>query len=123
MLALGFDFQIIDDVMDYTASAATMGKNVGDDLAEGKPTLPLIYTLQQADQATQTQIKQAIETGSKAELDSILAAMHDHGAFDYCHAITKRYIEQARHAAQQFPESPYQQALISLCDFVTHRQF
>lgn len=122
-LELGYAFQIIDDVMDYTLSADTMGKNVGDDLAEGKPTLPLIYTLTHTDKTTQSIIRNAIETSSKAHIEPIVKAMENCGAFDYCRQVTEGHINRARAAAQAFPHSDYQQALLALCDFVIDRNF
>lgn len=122
-LELGYAFQIIDDVMDYTSAADTMGKNIGDDLAEGKPTLPLIYTLAHSDESTQSIIRNAIETSSKDKIELIVKAMQDCGAFAYCRRITLDHINQARAAAQVFPHSDYQQALLALCDFVIDRDF
>lgn len=122
-LELGYAFQIIDDVMDYTAQAEKMGKNIGDDLAEGKPTLPLIYTLANSDEKTQAVIRDAIETSSKDDIEVIVKAMHDCGAFAYCRKVTKGHITKARQAAETFPESAYRQALLDLCDFVVDREF
>lgn len=122
-LELGYAFQIIDDVMDYTISADTMGKNVGDDLAEGKPTLPLIYTLTHTDKTTQSIIRNAIQTSSKDQIERIVKAMQDCGAFDYCRQVTEGHINRARAAAQAFPHSDHQQALLALCDFVIERNF
>jgi octaprenyl-diphosphate synthase len=122
-LELGYAFQIIDDVMDYTVSAKKMGKNIGDDLAEGKPTLPLIYTLQHSTPEAQQLIRQAIKQGSKKNIELIVQAMQDCDAFTYCRQITQQHIKNAFAATQAFEDSPYKQALQTLCEFVTNRNY
>lgn len=122
-LHLGFAFQIIDDVLDYNATAQKMGKNSGDDLAEGKPTLPLIYTMQHGSDAIHAKITTAIEQGSKHDLDEIVAAMQACGAFDYCFEKTKLHLATAANALDAFPDNPYRDALMQLLDFVVAREF
>lgn len=122
-LEIGYAFQIIDDVLDYAASSQAMGKNTGDDLAEGKSTLPLIYTLKHADKSTQTIIRNAIETGSADNLDTIITAMHDCKAFDYCLAQANVHLNTAQQALAHFPDNTYRQSLLNLLTFVVNRNF
>src|SRR5690606_5292431 len=82
-LALGYAFQIADDVRDYTADAETLGKNLGDDLAEGKATLPLIHAMQHGDAATRARIRTAIEAGDTAAMPEIVAAIRACGSLAY----------------------------------------
>lgn len=122
-LELGLAFQIIDDVLDYTADSECMGKNIGDDLAEGKPTLPLIYTLQHTSNDIKQKIVASIKTGTKTHLTQILKAMHQCQAFDYCIEKTKQHLDNADQAIAQFPASPYSTALQKLLEFALTRQF
>lgn len=111
---LGTAFQLIDDVMDYQASSEEMGKNVGDDLAEGKPTLPLIIALRRSTGATAEHIRFAIEEGGLQNLDSILDAIHTTGALEYTINIAKNEAECAIAQLDCLSDSPYKSALESL---------
>ena len=122
-LQIGYAFQIIDDALDYSGSAEQIGKNVGDDLAEGKATLPLIYTLQHADTNIKKKICDSITEGSKKYLTEIIDAMHSCHAFDYCKQKTKEHLKLAEMALSHLPTSPYRQALIDLLQFVVEREF
>lgn len=122
-LQIGYAFQIIDDALDYSGSALQIGKNIGDDLAEGKPTLPLIYTLRHADKVLKEKIHYSITEGSKQYLTDIIDAMHDCQAFDYCIQKTREHLTLAQTALTHFPDSPYRQALIHLLQFVVDRKF
>lgn len=122
-LHLGFAFQIIDDLLDYAAVTTKTGKNIGDDLAEGKPTLPLIYTLQHCDAAMQTTIRNAIEQADTTALYDIVNAMQAVDAFAHCHAVAKSHLDQAASALAVLPASPYKTALLSLLPFVLNREF
>ena len=122
-LNLGLAFQIIDDILDYKSTADKMGKNLGDDLAEGKPTLPLIYTLQHCSADVRTKIKTSIEQGTKDHLDDIVAAMHECQAFEYCFEKTKQHLKLAATALDTFESSPYRTSLEQLLDFVIAREF
>ncbi|PHQ82525.1 MAG: octaprenyl diphosphate synthase [Coxiella sp. (in: Bacteria)] len=122
-LHIGYAFQIIDDVLDYQSSAEKMGKNVGDDLAEGKVTLPLIYTLQHTTPAMKQCIETSVKQGSKEHIDVIIQAMYDCNAFDYCIAKTQTHIDTAKQALTQLNHSAYRNALEQLLDFVVTREF
>ncbi|MBE0369189.1 octaprenyl diphosphate synthase [Pseudoalteromonas aurantia] len=119
---LGTAFQLVDDVLDYSANAEQMGKNLGDDLAEGKPTLPLIYAMQHGKAEQITQIRNAIEHGNGLEyLDDILITLTETNALEF--AMDKARIE-ANKAIQMLkilPDSPYKQALIGLAEISVSR--
>jgi octaprenyl-diphosphate synthase len=111
---LGTAFQLIDDVMDYQATSEEMGKNVGDDLAEGKPTLPLIVALRRSQGSAAQQIRIAIEEGGLENLDNILDAIQSTGALEYTINIAKNEAELAITQLNCLEESPYKTALESL---------
>ena len=92
---LGTAFQLIDDVMDYTSSSEDMGKNVGDDLAEGKPTLPLIYAMQNSTAEQAAVIKSAIEKGGYDKIDEVQAIIQQTGALEYTERMAKLQAEKA----------------------------
>jgi len=118
---LGLAFQLIDDVLDYTGSAEEMGKNVGDDLAEGKPTLPLIYAMQHAPEADQEMIRQAIRHGGLDHIDAITAAVKSCGAIDYTIAKANQQAQLAKEALGEIKDSMYKDALLALCDLAVAR--
>lgn len=122
-LNLGLAFQIIDDLLDYTASPETMGKNVGDDLAEGKMTLPLIYALQNTDEHHRQHIQTAIKQGLLEEYDVVMEAITQTNACDYCLQVARHHAELAKAGLEALPPSPYRQALYELIDFVVERNF
>lgn len=122
-LHLGLAFQIVDDILDYKSTAEKMGKNLGDDLAEGKPTLPLIYTMQHCSETIREKIIYSIEHGSKQYIEPIIDAMHDCHAFDYCLDKTKNHLATAKKALASFDNTPYRDALQHLLDFVLCREF
>jgi octaprenyl-diphosphate synthase len=122
-LQLGIAYQLIDDALDYHSSAAEMGKNIGDDLAEGKMTLPLIHAMKQGSAAEINLIRQAIETGSREKLDDIITIIESTNAFEYTAATAKHYAQQANSSLSHIPESPYRQALRELADFVVERNY
>jgi octaprenyl-diphosphate synthase len=119
---LGTAFQLVDDIMDYTADAQAMGKNVGDDLAEGKPTLPLLYAMAHGNEQQKSMIRSAIEHGDGMEhLDDILAAMKETGALVYTQDRAEQEADKAINAIAILPESAYKQALISLAHIAANR--
>ncbi|UCB56262.1 MAG: octaprenyl diphosphate synthase [Thiotrichales bacterium] len=111
---LGTAFQLIDDVLDYTSSSDDMGKNVGDDLAEGKPTLPLIYALSKGTPAQAALIRKAIEKGGYDHIDEVQAIIHSTGALDYAASVASREADLALNELAQLEDSDYKQALVSL---------
>lgn len=118
---LGIAFQLIDDTLDYGASNPELGKNVGDDLAEGKPTLPLIHALREGTDSQRSALRAAIKQGGLTNLDAVLSAIESTGSIAY---TARRAEEQARLAQQALtaiPDSPYKQALHDLAHFSVHR--
>jgi len=120
---LGTAFQIIDDVLDYSGEAAETGKNVGDDLAEGKPTLPLIYALRNGDEAERATIRHAIENGSIDNMQEVIAAITATGAVDYARQAANREAETAMASINGLTNSVYKEALLQLCLFAVERRF
>lgn len=119
---LGTAFQLVDDIMDYTADAQEMGKNVGDDLAEGKPTLPLLYAMAHGNEQQKTMIRNAIEHGNGMEhLNDILAAMKQTGSLVYTQKKAEQEADKAINAIAILPESEHKQALISLAHIAANR--
>ena len=120
---LGSAFQLVDDVLDYSASSEEIGKNVGDDLAEGKPTLPLIYAMRVGTSTQAGVIREAIEQGSRDKMAEIVEIINAIGAIDYTAAAAKKEVEQAKGALTALPESDYKTALLALADFAVERTF
>lgn len=118
---LGTAFQIIDDVLDYSANAEEMGKNVGDDLAEGKPTLPLIYAQKHGTTEQIKLIRNAIEEGGLEHIDAIMVAITDTGALDYSRSVAKNEAELAKQKLNCLPDSEHKNALICLADYSVSR--
>ena len=121
---LGTAFQLVDDVLDYSANAKALGKNVGDDLAEGKPTLPLLHAMHHGNAQQAALIREAIEKGGKREaIDEVLAIMAEHKSLDYAMDRAKQEAQKAVDAIQILPESEYKQALISLAYLSVDRNY
>ena len=120
-LNLGFAFQIADDVLDYVSDAGTLGKNIGDDLAEGKATLPLIYALERAEPARAASLRRAIETGGLDSLDNIVAAIRDSGALERARKRAQGYADAAIVALSTLPHSAARDALLVLADYALRR--
>ncbi|MBW8183395.1 octaprenyl diphosphate synthase [Shewanella nanhaiensis] len=119
---LGTAFQLTDDLLDYTADTEELGKNIGDDLAEGKPTLPLIYAIAHGSETEQALIRTAIEKGDGTDsIDPILAALDNCGALEYTYKRAQEEAEKAIGALSILPESDYKQALISLAKIAVAR--
>jgi octaprenyl-diphosphate synthase len=120
---IGTAFQLVDDVLDYSGVTADIGKNVGDDLREGKPTLPLIYLLERGNAAQQSLVRDTVIDSSHADLAGIQAAIDTSGALDYTRALAEREATAARAVAERLPESSYKRSLLELCSFAIHRDF
>ncbi|MCK3654781.1 octaprenyl diphosphate synthase [Pasteurellaceae bacterium Macca] len=121
---LGTAFQLVDDVLDYSANAEQLGKNIGDDLAEGKPTLPLLHAMHQGNAEQSALIRTAIEEGGKREaLDEILAIMAQHRSLDYVMSRAKAEAQKAVDAIAILPESDYKTALVSLAYLSVERDY
>jgi len=120
---LGTAFQLIDDVLDYSSSSEEMGKNVGDDLAEGKPTLPLIYAMRNGNEEEATLVRKAIEEGGLDYIDEIMAIIKKTGAIEYTEAAAKKEAELAIEQLAHLPESDYKQALVTLAKYSVNRSY
>ena len=118
---LGIAFQLVDDLLDYQGDAATLGKNVGDDLAEGKPTLPLIYTMREGSAEQAALVRTAIQKGGIEDLESIRAAVQASGALDYTARLARQHADQAIACLDALPDNAYRDALIELSRFAVAR--
>ncbi|WP_018625630.1 octaprenyl diphosphate synthase [Kangiella aquimarina] len=113
-LQLGNAFQLIDDALDYAADTQELGKNVGDDLAEGKPTLPLIYAMQHASESDAKMIRQAIEQGGLDNMEAILQVIEQTGAIEYTYQAAEQAVAKAISALEPLPDNQYKQALVDI---------
>ena len=121
---LGTAFQLVDDVLDYSANAIQLGKNVGDDLAEGKPTLPLLHAMHHGNETQAQLIRKTIEQGGNRDvLDEVLAIMNEYQSLDYAMARAKQEAQKAVDAIQILPENEYKRALISLAYLSVSRSY
>ena len=118
---LGTAFQLIDDALDYSGEAGVIGKNIGDDLAEGKPTLPLIYAMRKGTAEEAALVRRAVSTGGLAELDGVLAAIRSSGALEYTRRQAQAEADAAQKALQVIPASQYRDSLIQLASFAVTR--
>ncbi|WP_281646597.1 octaprenyl diphosphate synthase [Parendozoicomonas sp. Alg238-R29] len=118
---LGLAFQLVDDLLDYTGNSETMGKNVGDDLAEGKVTLPLIYAMKNGNSDQNAVIRKAIRGNGMDHLDEVMNAISATGALGYTAQRAKEEAQKAIHAVSILPESAHQQAMIDLANFSVSR--
>ncbi|HEC11913.1 MAG TPA: octaprenyl diphosphate synthase [Acidiferrobacteraceae bacterium] len=122
-LHLGTAFQIVDDMLDFTGDTEALGKNVGDDLAEGKTTLPIIHALKHGTASQQAFLRQAIEHGSLEQIDEVTAAIESTGALAYTARRAEEEAMLAKATLADIPESEYKQALLELADFSIDRSF
>ncbi|MBM4226975.1 MAG: octaprenyl diphosphate synthase [Gammaproteobacteria bacterium] len=120
---LGTAFQLVDDALDYQSDSATLGKNLGDDLAEGKPTLPLLYALWNGNAAESELIRTAIEKGGREQLPEIRAAIESTGAITYTLALAEREAAEADAALVAIPPSEFRDVLSGLARFAVQRQY
>ena len=122
-MRLGTAFQLIDDVLDLSGNSEDIGKSLGDDIAEGKPTLPLLYAMRHGDAKQSQLIRNAIEQGGLEDFSAIIKAVEQTGALDYVRNIAKQEAELACKAIQHLPSTPQLQALIQLAEFSVSRTF
>lgn len=120
---LGTAFQLIDDVLDYSGDLAATGKNLGDDLAEGKPTLPLIHTLRTGSPEQAAVVRHAIEQGGIADFDPVVRAVHATGALEYARSVAEREAQLARAALESLPHTQYRESLLDLAAFSVNRDY
>jgi octaprenyl-diphosphate synthase len=114
---LGTAYQLVDDVLDYRSSPAERGKNLGDDLAEGKPTLPLIQALRAGSAAQREAIREAIRSGGRGQLDAVVDAIESTGGLDYAARLARAEANEALRTLAQLPDSSYKNALAALANF------
>jgi octaprenyl-diphosphate synthase len=120
---LGIAFQLVDDALDYRAKGEELGKNLGDDLAEGKPTLPLIRAMEVGTSAQRALLREVIETGGRERIAEVAAAIDSTSAIDYTISLARRYAGDARVALSPLPESAARIALERLADFAVERTY
>ena len=120
---MGIAFQLIDDVLDLSGNPEEIGKNLGDDLAEGKPTLPLLYAMKKGSDDQKNIIRAAIENGGLTELESVLKAVKDTKASEYVKQLAKEEIEKGEKLIQHIKSSVYKNTLLTLTQFVTSRDY
>jgi octaprenyl-diphosphate synthase len=118
---LGTAFQLIDDVLDYSGEEVETGKHLGDDLAEGKPTLPLIYVMQHGTPEQAAAVRKAIEESGREDFLPVLAAIRATGALDYARQQAEKEAELAIAAIRELPTSTYKDSLLELPSFAVAR--
>ncbi len=119
---LGTAFQLVDDMLDYSGASDEIGKNLGDDLAEGKPTLPLIHAMRHGTPGQVTAVREAIKTGGRDNIDEILAAVESTGAITYTAQAAEDEAERAAKALRDVPDSQYKDALVALTKIAVQRR-
>ena len=120
-MRLGTAFQLVDDMLDYRSSPEERGKNIGDDLAEGKPTLPLIHAMRAGTPGQAALVRRAIEEGGREQLGPILEAIESTGALAYTLRVAREQADRAIAALEGVPDSPYKEALRALAEFSVRR--
>lgn len=118
---LGMAFQLVDDILDYVADPDESGKAVGTDLAEGKPTLPLIYTMREGTPEQAALVRQAIQKGGIEDLESIRIAVEASGSLEYTAQLARDYVARAIKCLEALPASEYRDALVELSEFAVAR--
>lgn len=120
---LGTAFQIVDDVLDYSGEEGAIGKQLGDDLAEGKPTLPLIHVLKHGNDTQSALVRKALEQGGRDAFAEIMEAVRQTGALDAAMEVAKVEAQTARQALDVLPDSQYREALIQFAAFAVERHY
>ena len=122
-MQLGYAFQIADDLLDYLSDAGTLGKNIGDDLAEGKPTLPLIFAAERASEEDRKSMRRAIEQGGLESLEPIIEAIRKSGALELTRERALAHADAALAALEVLPPSEWRDALATLARYSVDRSF
>jgi octaprenyl-diphosphate synthase len=120
---LGTAFQIVDDVLDYSGEEGKIGKHLGDDLAEGKPTLPLIHVMKEGDIAQSTLVRTALEEGGRENFEAIILAVKATGAREAAMKVATDEVARAKQALSVLPDTQYRDALIELSNFAVARDY
>lgn len=120
---LGMAFQLVDDALDYSGNSQQLGKNLGDDLSEGKPTLPLIHAMRHSSVEKRDVIRSAIKNGGLDQLDTILSAIYETKALDYTLQKAQEHVVFAHNALAEIPNSTYHEALRALAQFAVMRNY
>ncbi len=120
---IGTAFQLIDDVLDYSGEEADTGKHIGDDLAEGKPTLPLIHVMQHGTPEQAACVRKAIETGGRDDFAVVLSAIRESGAIEATRKVAEEEAKLALNALNQLPSSIFKESLIQLSSFAVARKY
>ncbi len=122
-LQLGIAFQLVDDALDYRTDDARLGKNLGDDLAEGKPTLPIIRAMEVGTDQQRKLLRQAVESGGRDQIDAVAEAIESTEAIDYTVSVARRHAQLAKESAEVLPKSVQRTALKKLADFTVARTY
>ena len=122
-MRIGTAFQLIDDVLDLSGESAQIGKNLGDDIAEGKPTLPLLYAMRHGNAQQKNLIRKAIEEGGLNDISEVIQAVKETGALDYVRSIAETEAKLACQAIQKLPKNKHYQSLIDLAHFAVNRSY
>ncbi len=118
---IGMAFQLIDDTLDYSGDSEAMGKNIGDDLAEGKPTLPLIHAMSHSNSQDATMIQRCIEHGGAQELENVIRIIQASGALEYTRDLARQQVNSALTHLEFLPDSPYRNALQQMAELAVSR--
>ncbi len=122
-LHLGIAFQLVDDALDYDADSETIGKHIGDDLEEGKPTLPLIRAMAVGTEAQRSMLRKAIEEGGRGRIDDVVAAIVDTNALDYTVELAGQHAQAARDALDGLSDSEAKRSMLSTAEFAVARTY
>ncbi len=122
-MRIGTAFQLIDDVLDLSGESEQIGKNLGDDIAEGKPTLPLLYAMRHGNAQQKNLIRKSIEQGGLNDISEVIQAVKETGALDYVRSIAETEAKLACQAIQKLPKNQHYQSLIDLAHFAVNRSY